>query len=150
MIRRVLLGCTLAALVATLVPSSAFAEHCDDTIVIFSDPISVNSNVICLVAGEDLGDTRIINPGSTGVSLRYTQDFGAGTPAITVLVNGLGIENEVVTLTRGTTTAGSFVYDSDVLAIDPAAVGCITAALTDEWGGADSSETAFHTVGSSC
>ena len=99
MIRRVLLGCTLAAAANAFVPGPALAHHCADTMVIFSYPLSVNSNVAaCIVAGEDAGDTRIINPASTQVSVRFTQDFGAGTPEITAVVNGLGIENETITM----------------------------------------------------
>lgn len=151
MIRRATAGLILAAAAATIAPNMAFADHCDDSIVIFSYPISVNSNAgLCLAAGEDLGDTRIINPGTTDVSLRYTADFGAGTPEITAIVNGLGIVNQVVTLKREAFTTGEFVYDSDLLPVDPAAVGCITAVLTEDWGGPDNGETAFHTVGASC
>lgn len=154
MIRRVTAGLILAAAAATIAPNMAFAEHCDDTMVVFSGVAGapkVNSNaVLCLAAGEDAGDTRIINPGSNEITVRFTQDFGAGTPEIQATINGLGFESQTITLKRGPGPVDGFVYDSARLPLDPTAVGCITAELTEDWGGADNGATAFHTVGTSC
>lgn len=159
MIRRLTLGAVLAAAAGSLVPGAALADHCDDPIVIFSGIAAVggkvNSNaVLCIAAGEDLGDTRIINPASDEISLRFTQDFGAGVPEVTVILDGLGFDNQAVTLLREEINAGTpaaaFVYDSADLALDPTEVGCITAELTEDFGGPDGGATAFHTVGASC
>jgi len=159
MLRRAMLGFALAAITTSLVPGSAFADHCDDTMVIFSglaSPVAerpipkANANAACLVLGEDAGDTRIINAGSTEITVRFTEDFGAGTPQITAVVDGLGFTNRTITLTRQPGPVDGFVYDSAKLALDPSKVGCITAELTDDFGGPDTGSTAFHTVGSSC
>jgi hypothetical protein len=158
MIRRATLGLALAA--AGLVPGAALADHCDDAMVIFSGvnhgvagapKPKVNVNAACTVLGEDAGDTRIINAGSNEISVRFTPDFGAAVPQIQAVIDGLGFDNKIVTLTRGPGPAGQgIVYDSPAQALNPAEVGCITAVLTDDFGGANNGETAFHTVGSSC
>lgn len=154
MLRRTMAALAVAAAGAAFVPGTALAEHCDDTMVVFSGLAGapkINSNAgLCLAAGEDAGDTRIINPGSNEISLRYTEDFGAGTTEITAIIDGLGFDNRVVTLTRAQFTTGEFVYNSAAITLDPSQVGCLTAVLAEEWGGANNGETAFHTVGSSC
>lgn len=159
MLRRAMLGFALAAITTSLVPGSAHAEHCGNTMVIFSglaSPVAerpipkVNPNAACLALGEDAGDTRIINPGSNEITVRFTEDFGAGTTQITAVINGLGFSNRSITLTRQPGPVDGFVYDSAKLALDPSKVGCITAELSDDFGGPTTGSTAAHTVGSSC
>lgn len=131
----------------------ATAGHCDDDMVIFSgasEGPKPNANTICIAARENAGDTRLINPQSTEITIRFAGDFGAAYPTITATVNGLGHVNRTVTLTREALLLGGFVYDSPDLALDPKLEGCITAALTAAYGGAAAGSTAFHTVGSSC
>jgi hypothetical protein len=109
-----------------------------------------NANTVCSLARENAGDTRVINPESTEITVRFTGDFGAAYPEITATVNGLGFSNRTVTLTREALPLGGFAYDSADLALDPEREGCIRAALTAAFGGAAAGSTAFHTVGATC
>lgn len=76
-------------------------------------------------------DFRFINPNSDEISIRYAEDDIPGKPeSIKVRVNGLGINNRVVYLTRTdrnlTGNDPSWVYDSGTLSINPSAQGCLT------------------------
>ena len=149
-----------AGLIATLAPIGAKADPawCESNIVIFSytaDADALNTNAAaCIVAGPDTApyDGRLINPGSTSISIRDTNGAVSSAQTITAVVNGLGYNNVTVTLTRTAVGAGpatSYVYDSDLLPIDPTASGCVTAVVPledDPIVGA----TAFHTIDSSC
>lgn len=135
------------------VGSAASASHCDDDMVIFSGAAEgpkPNLNTLCAVAKEQAGDTRLINPGSSEIVVRFTGDFGAAYPQISAIVDGLGFANQTIILTREPGTAGGFVYDSADLPLNPNARGCIRARLTPAFGGATAGSTAFHTFGASC
>lgn len=145
----------------TLAGPPASAAHCDDRMVIFSQPLSVNSNVaVCAAGVEEAGDTRLINPGSSGVQVRFLDDFGPSLPVLDAIVDGLGYQAKVIRLTRTAVPIGpttTFVYDSKTLPIVRTDIGCIRVVLSDiDLGGgnivsgADAGQTAFHTVGGSC
>jgi hypothetical protein len=142
-------------LLGALAPLSANAAgDCSSSIVIFSAPVSVNSNVLTCLAdpAQEFVDGRIINPGSTGVQVRYIQDLGVGTPTITMTLDGLGFHNQEITLTRTDASVG-FVYDSEdlTLADGPASSGCITATLPDpEDPEFPIDANSFHTIDSAC
>ena len=149
---------TLLAIVAlTLgVPSMASAEHCTSNIVIFSTNSNlnraVNSNAAtCLILEHD-ADSRLINPGSDIVSVRFTLGDGTcqvadpenGTSADTLegTLDGLGVEDLLITLTcRYDATLDFYSYNTiEWVSIDPAATGCITAAVEGQ-------QNSFHTLG---
>jgi hypothetical protein len=135
------------------VPASAQASHCADRMVIFSGQAEgpkPNANAACTLVGDAAGDTRLINPGSTEIVVRFTSDFGAAHPTITAVINGLGFSNRTITLTREPGPVSGYVYDSADLALDPSASGCIRANLTAPYGGAAAGSTAFHTFGRTC
>lgn len=148
--RRLMLA---AAMAACAVVPAAHADHCDDGLVIFSGQAEgpkPNANSLCGMLGEAAGDTRVINPGSSELVVRFARDFGATYPQITATIDGLGFANRTLTLTRERLTTGEWVYDSPDLALDPSKRGCVRAQLTAAWGGAAAGSTAFHTPGSSC
>ncbi|MFN2594692.1 MAG: hypothetical protein ABR579_07375 [Actinomycetota bacterium] len=142
-----------AGMLAVLAPIGANADPswCTSNIVIFSSPANLNSNaLVCDAAGPDTApyDGRLINPGSTGIYLRYIIDQGATVPSLTAHVTGLGLDQDIV-LTRQefhfipqNPVSLGYTYDSVVVSIDPAATGCITASIAS----VDDSTT-FHTVG---
>jgi hypothetical protein len=150
----------VAGMIAALAPIGAKADPawCESNIVIFSytgGRLAVNSNVaVCTVLGPDTApyDGRLINPGSTAISIRDTNGGVSTDPTITAVINGLGYNNQTITLTRTAVGAGpatSYVYDSASLPIDPTATGCITAEVPAE-GDPVTGATAFHTLGASC
>lgn len=146
---------SLAALIlATLaVPLSASASHnCSTSIVIFSQPVGLNTQaLVCLTVGQEVDevgfDPRIINPGSTAISVRYTIDLGAGVPTLTAVLNGLGFEDHEVTLTRGEPLPGLFAYDSAAVELPNGATssGCVTASIPSV-----EDSNSFHTIDAAC
>jgi hypothetical protein len=159
------LRCLAAAAfaMAVFVPAGGVqASHtCTSSVVIFSaredqgqSAGSVNSNALVCIVGSDLEDTydgRIINPGSNRVSIRYTEDLGEDYPTLSVRLNGLGLDNEVVTAARQPFTTGGFLYNTPRVPIDETATGDITATvflLDDEGAELVIDENTFHTLGS--
>lgn len=152
MIRRTLAAALLVAL-AGLVPGSAQADHCSSDVIIFSGPSAapswVNSNAVtCAQLAHD-ADGRIINPGADAISVSFivTPVCTVGS-TVTANVNGLGFNNQSVTLTCSTNTTGVTRYNSArlPLAAGPASSGCVTATIL----GHEDAATSFHTVDSSC
>lgn len=147
-------GLALAFVVAGLIPGSASASHCDDQMVVFSGvaggPKVNTSAVICIAGVEELGDTRIINPGSNEISIRHTADFGAAVPEIVATLNGLGFTNREVVLKRAPGTTGGFYYNSAPMPLNATARGCLVVELAPLFGGAEAGNTRFHTTDSSC
>lgn len=141
------------ALAVFAVPAPSLAGHCDvRNTVIFSyigGQFALNPNAAVCIADPDdeIYDTRIINPGSTLISVRHTTDYGAGVPTLTAVIDGLGFEAQTITLTRRITATGSGVYDSDEFEIDPAASGAVTATVTLPVG---SVAVCFHTLDAAC
>lgn len=153
------LAVAAAALVAPFAGSPATADHCVDpatgspsNIVIFSSPLGVNSNaLVCIVAPaetDQLGyDGRLINPLSTAIRVRYTEDLGADIAALPGVLNGLGFESRAITLERQPFATGGFVYNSPVIEIPggPTAIGRVTATITLP--DATTESNTFHTIG---
>lgn len=141
------------ALAVGAVPTPSLAAHCDvRNTVIFSyvgGQFAINSNAaVCLADPDDeIYDTRIINPGSTLISVRHTTDYGPAVPTLTAVIDGLGFEAQTITLTRALTATGSAIYDSDDFEIDPTASGAITATVTLPVG---TSTVCFHTLDAAC
>lgn len=154
--KRLSLMLTMGALALAVgsVPAPSLASHCDVTnTVIFSyigGQLAVNANAgVCIADPDDeIYDTRIINPGSTLISVRHTTDYGVANPTLTATLNGLGFDNQVITLTRAVTTTGAAVYDSDDFEIDPTASGAVTATVTLP--NASTVTVCFHTIGADC
>lgn len=147
------------ALAALASPLASRADHtCATDIIIFSYPASVNSNVVkCTLDTSDDVDGRLINPGSTSVSVRFTGAADGDT--LTAILNGLGFVNKSITLrSEPGTVPGTFAYDSASIAIPGGrtASGCLTATLPtivediDENGDPIPAMTGFHTVGAAC
>jgi len=147
------------ALAALASPLASRADHtCATDIIIFSYPASVNSNVAkCAVDPSDDVDGRLINPGSTSVSVRYTG--GADGDTLIGILNGLGFVNKSITLrSEPGTVPGTFSYDSASVAIPGGrtAAGCLTVTLPtivddiDENGDPIPASSGFHTVGAEC
>lgn len=130
-----------AGLMAT--PGAAHADHCETDIYVFSyaqttvdDPTgeprsvrnpTVTSNAIGCADPDAHADTNWIYPGSNTISVRYLLDEGGDFPTLSGTVSGLGVD-KVITLTRGRGTIGEllggrFLYDSELVAIDPSASG---------------------------
>lgn len=153
-----MLAATAGMLMAPLALSPASAGHCNPnpaSIVIFSSPVGVNTNALVCVAapGETDAaglDTRNINPGSTGVSVRYLVGCALGD-SLTVTVEGLGASGTFDAPCVATTT-GAVVFQTATIPIDPLALGDITATIDplrcEEDGDPESSDCSitFHTV----
>jgi hypothetical protein len=141
--------------VAVLGPVSARAtSNCDSHIVVFSAPVGANSNVAWCSAGfDDTGayDGRIINPGSTGISLRYTTDLGPDYPKINATLNGLGFTNKNVVLSRTIGQLGT-TYDSATIGLPSGRTssGCVTVSIEIPDSGGDIETNSFHTVDAAC
>jgi hypothetical protein len=149
----------VAAAIATLslallaVPTMAGADHhCSTSIVIFSSPSGLNSQAaLCLLVEQETQevgfDPRLINPGSTGISVRYTVDLGASVPTLTAVLNGLGFEDQEITLTRAEILAGLYAYDSAVIELPAGAAssGCVTASIELVL-----DANSFHTIDAGC
>lgn len=124
-------------------------DQCDSETVIFSSnslgtPALNSHAAFCIAGGVPGTDTAIVNPGSDQVSIRYIGD--PGTPTLSALVDGLGIDNDVLTLLRTADGAtASVTYDSATVAIDATARGSITAIVYD--GDVELDRVTFHTVG---
>lgn len=155
--KRSLLAALLLA--AAAAPQLGHANHtCSAEIVIFSYPASVNSNVAkCAVDPSDDVDGRLINPGSTSISVRYTG--AADTETLTAVLNGLGFVNKQIILRpEPGTVPGTVSYDSASVAIPGGrtASGCLTATLPAIVGDIDAEgnpiplSNSFHTVGAAC
>lgn len=126
----------LVALLVLLVPMASQASHCQSAIIVYSSPPGVYLNqVACLVAGQEMDqagvDGRLLWPGATDILVRYTVDQGVTTPTLAAVVNGLGFQDQQVTLTRVDAGFGIFFYDSQPLPIPagPMVMGCITASI---------------------
>lgn len=142
--RRFIAGTVLTLLVAGA-PLSARASYCDSSLVIFSQnaaaPTTVNSNVVkCIADNSDDVDSRMINPGSDRIFVRYIVDLGASTPSLPGFLNGLGFDNAPITLTRQQfhLVPGApdvvdlgFTFQTDLLPLPDGAAssGCITATI---------------------
>lgn len=150
----------LAGIVFACAPFTARAENnCGSNLVIFShaqtpagDRSTPNNNALwCAVDPNPDPDTRLINPGSDAVAVRYIQDLGAGVPTLTAVLDGLGFDHKLIELKRADGTVG-VVYDSSVhaLAAGSASSGCITATLYDTISDPDMLEpldvNTFHTI----
>lgn len=148
----------VALLVGALAPISARAESkCESQIVVFSGnqaaPTWVNqAGLTCaLVYGNPGADTRIINPGSDQVSVRWTNADGAlesDVPTLSATLDGLGFVAFPITLTRAAFPTGGFVYDSPRFGIPLGTPGYV--AVTVSLPGIDPETNCFHTVDSSC
>lgn len=128
--RKSILAVLALGMVAALAPVAGHATHCNRNMVIFAGP--VNSNAVVCVAdeGEDI-DGRIIYPGTTSFSMRYTVDLGEEVPFIFVdLTGSLYPTPKRVKLTRSfDSTLGFWSYNSTSQPIPGGrtASGCITA-----------------------
>lgn len=136
-----------AALMAVLVPMAGQAEHCDSQIVIFSSNSAgtpaINSNAGTCPVADHAYDSRLINPLSDQVTVRFIQD-GACTLGDTMdgTLDGLGVENMPLLFECIETQTGATVFDTPgQIAIDETASGCITATLGEE-------SNSFHTIDS--
>ncbi|MHB8510827.1 MAG: hypothetical protein ACYDCC_01495 [Actinomycetota bacterium] len=156
----VLLG-ALAALGFSPVHANAY---CNSSVVIFShaavaapapvgivDPGAINENAgVCAIDNSDnIYDTRFINPGSTAINIRFTGQLDASVTSLNAVIDGLGFNQQAITLNRISSTQGLITtYDSDLLFIPagPTGTGSITATVTLPDGSTDT--TTFHTVGS--
>lgn len=145
-----------AGILAALAPLGARAEHtCQNRLIVFSSPLGLNTNALRCIADptDDVPyDGRLINPGSTGVLLRYIPGGTGGdlgVEEITTTLDGLGFDGFDVTLTKAD-VFGAIVYDSDIVDIPdgPTAMGCLTGTVALPDGASDGD--AYHTLGSAC
>lgn len=122
---------------ATLAPMTARAEHCDSRVIIFSSP-GLNSNALTCSIAEHDADSRLINPGSTSVTMAYTLlDSAVCTPGTDKMFgefNGLGLIAKRVTLSCiHDETLGYYRFEqANSTAISRTAMGCLTATVLDE------------------
>lgn len=134
-----------AALMAVLVPMAGRAEHCDSQIVIFSSNSAgtpaINSNAGTCPVADHAYDSRLINPLSDQVTVRFIQD-GACSLGATMdgTLDGLGVENMPLLLECIETRRDVFDTPGQI-AIDETASGCITATVGEE-------SNSFHTIDS--
>lgn len=141
-------------LVAAFAPLTAQADHCSSNVVIFSGITGapkVNSGAGACAADpahDTPYDGRIINPGSNGISVRYILGCTLGDTIESTLSGDVIGADQGLTLTCTNTTTG-IAYNSAEVAIDPTAVGCLTATVEDP-DAEGTNVTTFHTVGSLC
>lgn len=162
--RRTILAMLAMGLVASMAPMSAQANHCNRQIVIFPSPVGLNSNVAACLAdeGEDI-DGRIIYPGSTGFSGRYTEDLGEGVPVLWVHLTGTftapGGQVTVLDTRQKMTrqfdsTLGFWSYNlgSQTMPGGRTVTGCLTAdvELPDEDPEDVLDETTYRHIGATC
>lgn len=150
-LRTFLLTSLLAAITLPALAPLAGAGNCDSSTLVFSynsaSPGSIATHgIICLTVGDlsDVYDTRIINPGSDEISIRYAE--AVGETFLFATLNGLGYEDEVVRLDPVTLIGGGKVYDSTRLAIDPALSGTLEVTVTIPATGEVIDSVAYHTV----
>lgn len=149
--RRTAAGLALVCAFA-LAPLGARADHCHPYIYVHTLVAGVfpPPQFGCIIdpSGHDV-DWRIVNPGSTSLSVQYLQDVGASRPELAGTLNGLGFENTPFTLIRRNDGAG-FNYQSDTIPIPAGgtASGTLGVEIVID---PEYPETAcWHTIGASC
>lgn len=138
-------GLFVAAAVATLLAASlaapaAGADHCGQSITIYSrralvpgppPPFLAATASSCVrVVGVTHHDALLV-PGAEQVLVRFHDDLGPGVPTLLVVLDGLGFANQTFPLHR-TAGLGGFVYDmADFASFPPdaPAEGSLTATV---------------------
>jgi hypothetical protein len=147
---------SIAGVLGVVAPvGGAAANHCSETdLIVLSRTAtqaaddspraagpSTNANaLVCAVApDEEAADTRVLTPGATEVSVRYTND--AGTDHLDGVLDGLGfvqlpvmLQRHVIDMTGTGNPTGIFVfYDMPEYVTIPAGLGvsgAVTASIT--------------------
>jgi hypothetical protein len=144
---------TLSA-IAPLASMPARADACTSNIIIFGfnsnaeaayDP----SGVYCIADPDMTVDAQILTPASDEIEIRYTDDVPGKPESILATVNGLGLVNRSVPLTRvEDDTTGLVTYDSSTITLPDgqSASGCVRASI----GGDIDDSNSYHTFDSSC
>lgn len=149
-------------LVASLSPQSASADHCREAVSILSTHEQVASSarpdpreVTCVVDEGHQVESRIIYPGSVGISVRYLWPQSDSYPlALTASLSGsLGIDRDDIHLVRTSSpTPGGLgvYYGSASIWIPRDAQGCVTAAVRVSEDPPLEETTTYRTLGSTC
>lgn len=128
---RGLVALVVASLAVTAFAPAAEANHCGP-IIIFGRAaqaptghhLGANAGGVgCIALGEEAPDVREITPGSPNLHVRFIGSFG-GVASLSGHITGLGLDQPITLL------AGSGVYESAYLPIDPLATGDVTASVS--------------------
>lgn len=133
-----------AVLTAALSAGEGSAQsRCDEPLYVFSRNSanlvgSIDSNGFACravlpdgthVISDGPYDLRLINPGSDIITIRYADDVPRRPQAIRARLNGLGLRNRIVFLTRVDISlddsGGAYAYDGPEITIDSSQQGCL-------------------------
>jgi hypothetical protein len=155
--RKYLASILALGIVAALAPMSAQADHCNRNVIVFSyvNPVLTYDPraAVCRVdSGEDVNGS-IIYPGSTQISIRYTQPVDGDPAFVWAQLTGSLFPNGLrVKLRPQAGTLGGTFYDSDNIAISRTSSGClyVDVELPDEEEDDRTDEATYGHVGQTC
>lgn len=141
---------------ASAIPFGAQAGHCNSNTIVFSyvhRAFALDANRTgCSLNPDDEIDLRLIQPGSVAISVRYIGEFGPSVPSLSATINGLGFDNQVITLTRIVDPDGllATTYDSEQITLPNGRTssGTLTATVTRP--NATTDTTCYRTAGATC
>ncbi|MCA1834009.1 MAG: hypothetical protein ABR548_12140 [Actinomycetota bacterium] len=149
---RIRMVAAIAGVVTLCVPFGARASNCSSRVAILSHvaenvpTVDANAFVCAVAPGADAPDTRLINPGSTQLGVRYVPeaDVGADPPDLGATINGLGLVNRNVSMTWTQVVGGLYAYQSEWVTINVMETGRVTATIHVT----GSPTVTYHTLGS--
>lgn len=139
---------------AFALPAVARADHCDVTMDIYSYvagtqmPVNYTPAACEFDKGHEVADARLLWPGTDAIRVSYFMD--AGTETLSGFLEGLGFEQEPMTLMKTGGLFGSETYSSPVMPLPAGALvaGCVTATIVFD--NQDTASTSYHTLGGHC